>query len=200
MGAVILNTLSDRELVKLLTDGAVGVLPTDTLYGLVCRAADKQAVKRLYGLKKREHKPGTVVAANIDQLVELGIKARYLKAVEQFWPNPISIEIPLDPNLDYLHQGTFRQAFRIPAQDEIRTLLEQTGPLLTTSANNPDEPVANKLEEAQNYFGDKVDFYVDGGDLSDRLPSTLIRIVDDAVEVLREGAVKINEAGEIVHY
>ncbi len=98
-----------------------------------------------------------------------------------------------------MHQGTFRQAFRIPKAENFRTLLQKTGPLLTSSANLAGKAPSNTIQGAQDYFGDKIDFYVDGGDLSGRLPSTLIRVVDDAVEVLREGAVKINEAGEIVH-
>jgi len=61
----------------------------------------------------------------------------------------------------------------------------------------PGESPANIVAEAQAYFGDAVDFYVDGGDLSGAAPSTIIRIVDDAVEVLREGAVKINDKGEV---
>ncbi len=194
---LVLNSVRDSKLATLLQQGCVGILPTDTVYGLVCRAADQSPVQRLYELKNRENKPGTVVAANVDQLVELGVKARYLKAVEQFWPNAISIEIPLDPNLSYLHQQTFRQAFRIPNDVALTALLEQTGPLLTSSANLPGEPPANNIDEAQKYFGGLIDFYVDGGDLSGRLPSTLIRIVDDAVEVLREGAVRINDAGEV---
>jgi L-threonylcarbamoyladenylate synthase len=192
-----LNGISDPHVSELLHASAVGVLPTDTLYGIVCRAADRQAVKRLYKLKKRENKPGTVIAANIEQLVELGLKARYLKAVEQFWPNSISIEIPLGTSLDYLHQGTQRQAFRIPKEEELRGLLEQTGPLLTSSANQPGEPCAANIKEALDYFGDSVDFYVNGGDLSSRLPSTLIRVVDDAIEIIRPGAVKIDESGRI---
>lgn len=191
--AAVFSLLNDTKLAQLVSNGAVGVLPTDTVYGLVCRAADKKAVGRLYGLKKRENKPGTVIAASVDQLVELGIKARYLKAVEQFWPNSISVEIP--NQIAYLNQSTGRQAFRIVKQPaELITLLNVTGPLLTTSANLPGEPPAGTITEAEKYFGDKLDFYVDGGDLSDREPSTLIRIVDDAVEVLREGAVKIDES------
>lgn len=192
---VILNTLSNPKLVQLFKDGKVGVIPTDTVYGLVCSASNKQAVDRLYGLKNRENKPGTIIASSIDQLVELGIKRRYLTAVEQFWPNPLSIEIP--HQIEYLNQGTGRQAFRIPANQEIIALLQQTGPLQTTSANHPGEPEATTTVAAQEYFGDKVDFYVDGGDLSDRKPSTLIRIVDDAIEVLRKGAVNIDESGRI---
>lgn len=188
----ILNALSDPKLNELLLNGGVGVLPTDTVYGLVCRAADETAVAHLYGLKNRESKPGTVIAANIDQLVELGIKARYLKAVEQFWPNPISIVIP-SYDLSYIHLGKMSIAFRIPKHPKLVSLLETVGPLLTSSANKAGEKPADNITEAQKYFGDKVDFYVDGGDLSSQKPSTVIRIVDDAVEVLREGAVTIDE-------
>lgn len=190
-----INSLQDPGLIKQLKNGAVGVIPTDTVYGLVCCAGNEEAVARLYGLKSRQNKPGTVIAASIEQLVGLGIKARYLKPVEHYWPNPISIEIP--HGIAYLNQGTGRQAFRIPADKKLQKFLEQVGPLQTTSANHPGEPEAANIEEAQKYFGDQVDFYVDGGDLSGRMPSTLIRIVDDAVEVLRAGAVKIKEDGTI---
>jgi L-threonylcarbamoyladenylate synthase len=183
----------DEAAKKLIIAGAVGVLPTDTVYGLAARASDQQAVQRLYDLKSREGKPGTLIAASIDQLVELGLKARYLKAVEQFWPGAVSVIIPCDSELQYLHEGKFSLAVRIPADKQLAMLLGKTGPLLTSSANHPGEPTANDLKQAKDYFGDEVDFYVDGGDLSNREPSTIIRIVDDAIEVLREGAVKIKE-------
>lgn len=184
-----------KACLQVLMDGGLAVIPTDTVYGVVCRAADEQAVKKLYELKSRDHKPGTVIAGSIEQLVDLGIKRRYLTAVEQYWPNAISIEIPHD--LTYLNQTTGRQAMRVIKDKNLAEFLAKTGPLLTSSANLPGEKPADNIKEAQDYFGDKVDFYLDGGDLSGALPSTLIRIIDDAVEVLREGAVKINEAGEI---
>ena len=190
--------LNDPSLISLLKNGAVGVLPTDTVYGLVCVAADRAAVERLYAVKGREDKPGPVIAASTAQLVELGLKARYLKAVEQYWPNPLSVVIPCGPELAYLYLGKDSLAVRIPDDEAVRALLEQTGPLLTSSANAPGEPVASTTAEAQEYFGDMVDFYADGGDLSGRPSSTVIRILDDAIEVLREGAVKIDEYGRIV--
>jgi len=189
----ILNGLSDERLRQLLTEGAVGVLPTDTIYGVACQAADQTAVARLYKLKRRENKPGTVIAANLEQLVTLGLKARYLKAVERFWPGAIAVVIPCGPELDYLDQGLRTLAVRIPADKTLNTLIMRTGPLLTSSANHPAQTPANTIAQAQVYFGDSVDFYVDGGDLSDRQASTVIRVVDDAIEVLRPGAVKIDE-------
>jgi L-threonylcarbamoyladenylate synthase len=177
---------------QIMVPGAVGILPTDTVYGLVARAADQAAVSRLYELKKRDAKPGTLIAASIDQLVELGIKYRYLKAVEQFWPGAVSVVVPsADPNLAFLHLGKQSLAVRIPGDSALRNLLVASGPLLTSSANPPSEPTAATVQEAKNYFGDRVDFYIDGGDLSSHEPSTIIRVVDDAIEVIRAGAVEI---------
>jgi L-threonylcarbamoyladenylate synthase len=177
----------------LLMQGGVGVFPCDTVYGLVACASDPDAVAKLYALKQREHKPGTVVAANVEQLIELGVPEKNLRRVQSLWPNPISIEMPLGDNLAYLHQQTGREGFRVVADERLRNLLEQTGPLLTSSANQPGEPGSNNVAEAFEYFKDSVDFYVDGGDLSGRPPSTLIGIADNGtITVYREGAIKVD--------
>ncbi len=181
----------------LLQPGALTVIPTDTVYGLAARAADKAAVQRLYEAKPRDRKPGTVIAANIDQLVELGMSRRYLKAVEQYWPAALSVVIPCGEELAYMMFDKRSLAVRIPDDEPLRAMLEQTGPLLTTSANAPGEPTATNVAEARQFFADAVDYYQDGGDLSGRPPSTVIRVVDDAIEILRRGAVDIDETGRI---
>lgn len=190
-------TLKDPELLHLLADGRIGVIPTDTVYGLVCLATDEIAVKRFYDLKKRDAKPGTIIAASVEQLVDLGLKERYLKPVAHYWPNPISIVIPCGPELSYLHLGKLSLAVRIPNDHDLRQVLSKAGPLLTSSANKPGEPPTETIQEITKQFPG-LDFYVDGGDLKGHESSTVIRIVDDAVEVLRKGAVTINEAGEVV--
>jgi len=181
------------EAIKILLAGGVGVMPTDTVYGLVARAADKAAVARLYALKSREHKPGTLIAANVGQLVKLGVNRDHLKLVERWWPNPLSVVCGAGEELEYLHQGLDSLAVRVPKDEALQKLLEQTGPLVTSSANHPGELSAVAIAEAQAYFGDSVDFYVDGGDLSGRLASTLIRVTNGSVEMLREGLIKMSD-------
>ena len=181
----------------ILESGSVVVMPTDTVYGLACSASDKTAVERFYKLKDRTDKPGTIIAANVEQLVELGLKRRYIKPVEHLWPNPISVIIPSEPQHRYLDLGAGTLAVRVVAEPEIRQVLEKTGPLLTSSANQPGEKPATNIDEARKYFGDKVDEYFDGGDLSNRKPSTIVRVVDDAVEVLRQGSVEVAESGNV---
>lgn len=182
----------------LLETQAVGILPSDTLYGLMCRAADEKAAERLYALKHRENKPGTLIAASVEQLVELGIKARYMRPVEHYWPGSISIIIPTGNSLGYLTQETGSIAVRVIAESPLKELMRRVGPLLTSSANQSGMLPAENIEQAKLYFNDNVDFYVDGGTLAGRQPSTIIRIIDDAIEILRDGAVKINEKGEIL--
>jgi len=198
---IITKSLDDPRLAQLYAGGAVGIIPTDTIYGLTASAHLPEAVDRLYALKQREQKPGTVIAASVDQLRELGLADEYLNAVQHLWPNPLSIELPTPERLHYLSQGTGHCAFRVVADPEVRKLLELTGPLVTSSANHPGKPVANNIAEALTYFSDKVDLYVDGGERVGRPPSTVARLkipVDGTLEIARMGAVNINEKGEIL--
>jgi tRNA threonylcarbamoyl adenosine modification protein (Sua5/YciO/YrdC/YwlC family) len=158
----------------------------------VAQAQNPEAVARLYALKSREHKPGTVIAANIDQLTRLGIDRDALQAVRHYWPNPLSIVIDASDDTGYLHQDVGSLAVRMPKDEMLIAILKQTGPLLTSSVNHPSEQPANTLDEAGRYFGDEVDFYVDGGDCSGRPPSTVARYADGKLTVLREGAVIID--------
>jgi L-threonylcarbamoyladenylate synthase len=179
----------------LMKPGAIAIIPTDTVYGVVARADDPAAVARLYDLKHRKAKPGTVIAASIEQLEALGVKRRYLKAVEQFWPGAVSVIIPCGPELEYLYKGKNGLAIRIPNNAALQALLWHTGPLLTTSANLPGEQTAQTIAQAKASFGQEVDCYIDGGDYADRPPSTIVRIIDDAIEVVRQGAVELNLGG-----
>lgn len=174
----------------LLTSGAVGILPTDTIYGLVARAVDASAVQRLYSLKSREAKPGTIIAANVEQLFQLGADPTQLASVKQWWPGPVSAVIVMNGN-SYLHQNVGDVAMRVVDNFKLRTLLEQTGPLATSSANLPGQPPAATIEEAYAYFGESVDFYLDGGTITNVLPSTIIRPSSNGVEILRQGSVRI---------
>lgn len=173
-----------------LVNGRVGVIPTDTVYGLVASAHNQEAVERLYRLKNRERKPGTLIAASIDQLHDLGVSDELLGRLAPYWPGPLSAVLPIGDTFSYLHQGLGDIAMRVVANDDIRQLLEQTGPLMTSSANHPGAPGATTIEEAWDYFHNLVDFYVNGGDLSDRPPSTVVKFrPDNTLEVLRQGAV-----------
>jgi len=195
---VFFDSLNDPMLVRMLAAGAVGVLPTDTVYGLVATAGNPRAVQKLYALKSRERKPGTTIAASAEQLIALGVPRLTIERVAKLWPNPLSVVIELDENLAYLHAGVGSSPFRVVATAALKSLLEKTGPLLTSSANLPGQPPATNLAEARRYFGSQVDFYVDGGLRKDNAPSTIIRLGSKGAQVLREGAIPAKKVKELL--
>ena len=185
-----MNILAFDEAIALLKTGAVGVMPTDTVYGLVTIATNEASVARFYALKSREQKPGTLIAASTDQLLTLGVPSHQIEMVAQYWPNPLSAVLTVSGR-DYLHQGIGTLAMRVVADAKIRDMLEQTGPLITSSANQPGEPPATTIRDAIDYFGDSVDFYVDGGTIANTLPSTIIRPTTGGIEILRQGSITL---------
>ena len=82
-------------------------------------------------------------------------------------------------------------AFRLPDKKNLIDLIKKVGPLVAPSANPEDMSPAKNIKEARRYFGEAVDFYVDEGDLVSG-PSTLVKILGDNIEVVREGAVKLS--------
>lgn len=197
---IVFDSLDDPKVVSLLQDGAVGIIPTDTIYGIVALANSKSAVERLYELKHRRDdvRGGTVIAANAQQLVDLGVDVESIAHVAHYWPNPLSIELSLGKELAYLFQTGPHRAFRVVADNRLQEFLQKTEPLLTSSVNPSGMPPATDLKQAQEYFGDAADFYVNGGDLSGRPPSTVAVLQGDKLIVVRPGAVTINNEGDIV--
>ncbi|MCX6728709.1 MAG: L-threonylcarbamoyladenylate synthase [Candidatus Saccharibacteria bacterium] len=185
MNKFIFDELPSAQL-RLIQNGGVGVLPTDTIYGIVTQVRNTDSVKRLYSLKSRENKPGTIIASSIQQIIDLGVDPSYVEKVRVFWPNPISIIIPVDDSLSHVHLGMKSLAFRVVSDPEIAKLLDKTGPLLTSSANEPGKPVASTIKEAAAYFGSQVDFYIDGDNLANSAASAVIMIDENGVKILRD--------------
>lgn len=171
--------------------GQVGIIPTDTVYGLATVASNESSVERFYSLKARVKKPGTLIAASTDQLLELGFNPDDIGKVQKYWPGAVSVVLTLSSNA-YLTQGVGSLAVRVVDKPELAQLLQITGPLITSSANQPSQTPARSVAEAHGYFGDDVDFYVDGGVIPENLPSTIIKITDGKIELIRQGAVDLS--------
>lgn len=180
----------------MLAAGGVGVLPTDTIYGIVGSALVPDTVERIYRLRRRNKKKPMIVL--IQSLVELGrfgvsLTAKERAIARRLWPGKVSIILPCrSAKFAYLHRGTRTLAFRMPEPHWLRAMLRATGPLVAPSANFEGEPPAKTIAEAKRYFGSRVEFYGDAGKMVSA-PSTLVAFKDGVVKVLRQGVVKIDD-------
>lgn len=181
----------DNEIIVRLQNGGVGVLPTDTIYGLSCQALDKQAVERIYELKGRNSKkPVVVLISDLNMLDLLSIDKASAEVIKKFWPGKLSaiFEAPNAPA--WLTRGAGSLAVRWPDYPELCKLIDESGPLVSTSANPEGKTPANSIETTRHYFGESVDFYVDTGPLNG-LPSTIVEIKPGQLEVIRQGVLKL---------
>ncbi len=179
--------------IKILKNGGIGVLPTDTLYGLVGQALNEGTVERIYQVRKRRpDKPFIVLISDISDLDKLEIKLddESKKVLEKIWPGQVSVILPCDnPKLKYLHRG-MDLAIRLPDKQDLRNIIKETGPLVAPSANLEGETPAYTIEEAKKYFSNLVDFYEDCGRLESK-PSTLIKLKDRKIDILRQGVATV---------
>ncbi len=177
-----------QKVVATLKAGGIGVIPTDTIYGLVGSALDKKIVERIYKIRRRNpKKPMIILIGEFSDLKKFKINLSYTakKIVSKYWPDKVSIILPCDRSqFKYLHRGTKMLALRLPKFKTLRILLKKTGPLVAPSANIEGWPPAKTIKEAQKYFGNKIDFYVDTGRLSSK-PSKLFKIEKRKIVKLR---------------
>lgn len=180
---------------SVVVHGGLIVYPTDTVYGLGCDPTNEDAVRRLAEAKMRDQRPIPILCSSKGaamELVEMNHKA--LELAGRFWPGALTIVAPLKRSLPFLlHQGTGTLGVRVPALPLCVTLIETCGGWLTgTSANLSGLPSARTAAEAANQLGDRVDLILDGGRL-EGLESTVVRVVDDGIQVLRMGQVGVTD-------
>lgn len=188
------KSLRSGKLAKQILAGEIGVMPSDTLYGLMGSALKPATVERIYELRRRDkNKPMIVLIGGMADLKKLGIAvdAQAKKFLRQYWPGKVSVVLKCaGKKWQYLHRGGGTLAVRWPESKSLEKLLQATGPLVAPSANWAGEPAAETVRAAQKYFGGGVDFYVNVGRLSGK-PSTLVSLVGRSPKVLRKGSVRI---------
>lgn len=179
------------KLVELLKNGQIGVMPTDTIYGIVGSALNPRTVEEIYALRKRaSDKPMIILTSSLEDLKKFDIilTTAQINFLKKIWPNPVSVILPcIQERFSYLHRGKKSLAFRVPKNTELLRILRKVGPLVAPSANFEKEKPLETVSETRKHFGDKVAFYIDGGILKSK-PSTIIRLYKDGARiVVRQG-------------
>jgi L-threonylcarbamoyladenylate synthase len=188
---------SVSEAARRVRSGGLIVYPTDTVYGLGCDPMNAAAVERLFLAKKREAKPVPIMCDSLEtamRIVSLSPVAEQL--ARRHWPGALTIVAPMKASLPLLvHQGTRTVGVRVPDSELCVELVRLCGGALTgTSANISGRGPCRSAQEAARDLGREVYLILDGGRL-EGAESTVVRVLDAGIEVLRQGAVRVSEKG-----
>lgn len=199
-----MKVLSKKELAKIieiLKSEELLCSPTDTLFGILGNALSKKVANRIYAVKKRNpHKPLIVLFDSVERLKEFGIivPKMYLKALKKLYPSSMTAVLSLSecsPFKKILKRENL--AVRIPADEFLQHLIEETFPLFAPSANPEGEEPARNCKECKNYFEGQIKYCIEGK--SNGIPSTIVDLTKSKPLLLRDGMVKFEKILEVLN-
>jgi L-threonylcarbamoyladenylate synthase len=180
------------EATKVLHGGGVVAHPTETCYGLAVDIFQKKAIEDLYRMKQMPlTKPVSILIRDIEDARRYGeFSDKAIALAVKYWPGPLTIIVPRTSLLPkWVNPGVESVGFRMSSNKRTRELVERFGgPLTTTSANVSGLPQAYAVSDfdAQDM---KPDYVIDGGRIGKTPPSTIVRVLGDELEVIRQGGI-----------
>ena len=181
--AVIVDVENIEETVKRLKAGEVGIIPSDTIYG-ISSLVDDEAMERIYEIKERPQSKKLIVLSDKASLESLGLIVP--DSIMALWPSPLTVILPTKEGETL--------AVRVPDDKYLLTLLSETGPLFSTSVNISGKPSLETFEDIYPVFSEKVDFIVRKENIVKGESSTLLDATKKTCRVIRQGAYKVPES------
>jgi tRNA threonylcarbamoyl adenosine modification protein (Sua5/YciO/YrdC/YwlC family) len=189
-----MTRIVDRdEAIRLLLNGDVVAVPTDTVYGVGASLAQSDAVASLFLLKNRPSSvPLPVLVSSrsaVDEL-DLAWSERARRLAEEFWPGALTIVVPASRELA-LSVGGYSDTIgvRVPNDELLLSLLRECGPLAVSSANAHGQLPCHSAQEVLTALGgDRLAAVLDGGERRGEV-STVVEVNETSWRVLRDGAI-----------
>lgn len=174
-----------------LESGGLIMHPTETCYGLAVDVFNPLALEKLYRVKQMPgDKPVSILVDSLEMARKYGdFSARALELAQKYWPGPLSIVVPRTVALPgFVNPNEAFVSIRCSSLPFCMAMVGSLGrPVTTTSANISGQP---EFYVPQEVFG--VDLLVDAGQLPLNKPSTIVKVVGDDFEVLRQGSLEIS--------
>lgn len=182
-----------KKAVRLLKEGGLIAFPTETYYGLGVDPFNKEALQRLFKVKRRDVDKAVLVLVADQSQVErfaYSIPADFNKLMASFWPGPLTLVFPARSNVpELLTGGTETVGIRqSPNSIAIKLVQEFAGPITATSANRSGATPATTAAEVDENFGSEVDLIIDGGATPGGQGSTLVGF-DQEIFCIRAGKI-----------
>lgn len=187
----MLKRMDIEQALTALRRGEVVVIPTETSYGLGCRAYDTEAVQRVVRAKGRPAgKPLPVLLPSVEVLRQHDYETPLLALGERYWPGPLTLVVPAFPGLaSDVTAGTNMVGVRISPHPIARAIVEGLGePMVATSANRSGEPACSTAAACDQAGLRGVAGIVDAGELPGGA-STVVGLKDGELTSFRAGPI-----------
>lgn len=197
------DTENLEKAAKLIKCGEIVAIPTETVYGLAANVYDESAVGKIFKAKGRPQDNPLIV--HISKLSQLGEIAAYIPdslkvLAEHFMPGPLTVVLPKNPKIsDTVTAGLSSVAVRMPSHETARAFISAClVPLAAPSANISGSPSPTSAKHVFDDLNGKIPMIIDGGECSVGVESTVISLLGEVPEVLRPGAVTLEQLQSVL--
>jgi len=179
-----------KIVVEDLRQGAIIAYPTDTYYGIGCDIMNKKAIEMIYRIKQRsKNKPFSFICSDLKHISRYAKVSNYAyRTMRRLLPGPYTFILDgskLVPKIMLTKRKT--AGIRVPDNPICNALTKELGnPILSTSATLPDGSIIYDPSFIHEKMQGNIDIVIDGGPVPGK-PSSVISLIDDIPEVLREG-------------
>lgn len=196
------NYITIEQGAKIIKDGGLVAFPTETVYGLGADAFNTEAIANIFKAKERpSFDPLIVHICNLSDLEFLfeEVDARLIRLADKFWPGPLTIVMRKNKKVpDIVTSGLPTVAVRMPAHPIALELIRKSGtPIAAPSANKFGRLSPTKAEHVKKQLPE-VEHVIDGGDTSVGIESTVISLNQDGFELLRPGAISVQDVETVI--
>ena len=177
----------------ILESGGTMVYPTETVYGLGCRGDNEDAVKKIFQLKKRPFEKNFILLfKDLTMLEKYAVISSEIEKnlIEKFWPGNLTVILKKRGKIASAGSDI---ACRISPHPFIKALFGYVDyPIVSTSANISGSAYNGKADEIIKNFSNKVDVIVNAGDITQNSSSTIVKVKNGKIEVIRQGDLKVS--------
>lgn len=177
---------------KIFSKGGIIIFPTDTVYGIGCDPFDKNAVRRIYSIKKRiPAKPLPVLTYSKETAKDIAcFDVNSEKIVDAMWPGPLTIILNIsNEKLKSSLNINDKIALRVPEHECTLNLLKHCKYIVGTSANMSGMHATADPDECKKSMKG-YDLLLDGGIIHNGIESTIVEMINDELKIHREGRIK----------
>ena len=179
------------KICEVINNGGIVITPTDTIYGIMGDSLNEDVIRKVFEIKKRPFNKPLLLLMDSFEMVEqyteeISEKERLL--MDRYWPGLVTFILKKNDKVNELiTSGNDTVGIRIPNNKDLLEIIRRLNrPVISTSANITGTEVITSTQLLEKDLIDNIDYIEDGGEV-DSESSTIIKIEDDKLVVLREG-------------
>lgn len=186
------NLIEIDQVVKILHEGGIVAIPTETVYGLGGDGLNPKSIEKIFRAKNRPmDNPLILHISEIDQMFNLGknIKEDHIEILKKLWPGPLTVVVERQDIVpDEVTGGLETVAIRMPNKKITRQIISKLGrPLAAPSANISSKPSPTNAHDVLQDMEGVIDAIIDGGPSQIGIESTVLDLTEPVVKILRPG-------------